>query len=141
MWEFYEIIKQDFEVVQGDTLNMKFSFKDKNKVDLNNIAAQNWQCTLNIEDPISGDLIAALAKSHNDITPAGDGIYYNNDVYSISGLGITQDNQIAAVVPSDEIETLLPLVYPYYIKFLINQAYQSAFTAVRGNIIVLKRNT
>ena len=76
-----------------------------------------------------------LQKTHNDIAPAGDGIYYNGDVNTVPGIGITQDNQIVIVLTLKETSALEPDIYPFDIQFGINQAYKSGWT-IKGHLIV-----
>lgn len=139
--DFYETQIQDYKVTQGDTLNLAFAFIDKNKNLIDDIVNQNWECKFTLEDPVTGDLITALVKTHNDVSPSGDGIYYNGDAYIVTGLGLTQNNQIVIILSNTETATLKEGIYKYYVKFEIDQAYHSEYTAVKGNLIVEKRET
>lgn len=94
---------------------------------------------IDITDNGTGNHYAAmnvkLQKTHNDVAPAGDGIYYNNDINTIAGIGITRDNQIVVVLTYKETSALEPDIYPFDIQFKINQAYKSSWT-IKGHLIV-----
>ncbi len=137
--DLFEIQTQDYEVVQGDTLNIAWNFKDKNGVAIVDLI--NWDSKCSLEDPITHQIITALVKTHNDIPPSGGGVYYNGDVNIVPGLGITADNQVVVVFTAADTDTLIPGVYKLYFKFTISQAYDAEFTAVVGNLKVKKRDT
>jgi hypothetical protein len=139
--DLFEVETMDYEVTQGDTLNIPLEIKDKNKNPINDIVSQDWDSRFSIEDPISRDIIASLVKTHDDVSPAGDGVYYNGDTYSVPGLAIDADNKVVVVLTNTETAGLKPGIYPFYFKFEIDQAYHSEFTAAKGNIIVKKRDT
>jgi hypothetical protein len=141
MNDLFETIIQDFEFVQGDTVNIPFEFFDKNKNPINDIVNQDWECLFSIVDPITDQIITSLQKTHNDVAPAGDGVYYNNDVNTIPGLGIVNNNQVVIVLSAAESATLIAAVHKYYFRFIINQAYASKYTAARGNLKIKKRDT
>ena len=137
--EFFKTETQDFEVTQGDTLNLPFEFKDKDKNPIDDIV--NWDHRLSIEDPITGEIITALIKTHSDVTPSGDGVYLNGDTFTITGLDIDADNKAVAVLTYLETSDLEPGIYPFYWKVIIDEAYRAEFTAIKGNLIILKRDT
>ena len=139
--DLFEVQTQNWEVIQGDTINIPWRFYDQNGVAINDIVGQSWESRFSLEDPITHDIIAALVKTHNDVPPIGGGIYYNGDVNIIPGLIINANNEVIVALSAAETATLIPAVYPYWFKFFIDQAYSAAFTPVRGNLIVLKRNT
>lgn len=99
---------------------------------------------IDFTDDGAGAMYAAmnskLQKSHNDVTPSGNGIYYNNDVFTIPGLNITQDNQLVIVLTYKETESLQPDIYPFDIEFTINQMYKAKWT-IKGNLIVDEEHT
>jgi hypothetical protein len=137
--DLFEVQTQDYKVVQGDTLNLAWNFKDKQGDPILDIV--NWDSRFSIEDFISHDIITGLVKTHNDAPPVGGGVYYNGDVNIVPGLGITADNQVVVVLTAADTDTLLPGTYKIYFKFIISQAYNADFTAVVGNLKVLKRDT
>ncbi len=92
---------------------------------------------IDITDAGTGNHSVALASS-----PAGKGIYYNNDTYTVIGLSITLNNQIVIVLTFKESVVLKPGVYPFDVEFSIDQAYKSKFTPIRsGNLIIKRENT
>lgn len=136
--DFYSIKSQDYSFVKGDTVNIAISLKDKNKIPID---VTQMDATFTIRNPITDEIITALQKTHNDIAPDGDGIYFNGDTYQPVGLGLTADNQLVVVLNYTDTATLDPGVYPYDIELTITGAYISKFTPVRGNLIIKKEQT
>jgi hypothetical protein len=134
---------QDWEFVHGSTINLLFDFGDEKNIDLDLIASQGWNSKFNIEDPLTYQLIAALQKTHNDVPPSGNGVYYLGDSYGLSPLGLTKESEVGIVISAAEsLANLKPgLVYPYYFKFFVDETYSSEFNAVKGVIKITKRAT
>ncbi len=139
--DLFDTQTQDFEAVQGDTINLPFEFTDKQGNPINDIVGQNWEALFTLEDPETHQLITALVKTHADTPPSGDGIYYNGDVNIVPGLGITANNQVVIVLTAAESATLAAAVHKFYFRFIIDQAYSAKYTAVRGNLKIKKRDT
>ena len=94
--DFYKRETNDFEVTKGDTAKLPFEFVNEDTGDDENITG--YASKFNIRDPITNDIITALEKTHNDISPSGDGIYYYGDTYMPSGLRLTANNQLVVVL-------------------------------------------
>jgi hypothetical protein len=136
MSDFYKAETFDYEITQGDTLYLKFQFKDIDTGEARQIVGFNAK--FNIKDPINGNVLVSLQKTHNDVPPAGGGIYFYNDVNKPVNLGMTTVSQMVVVLSYADTESLAPGVYPFDIEFSINDV---KFTSVKGNIIVTEEIT
>jgi len=136
MEDFYSLQTFDFKRIRGDTINLKFNFRDENN---NPIIILNWNVKFSMRDPISNQII--LPKSRTVGPPAiNNGIYYKVDTNS-SIIGITQDNELAVILNYSETELLPEGVYPFDLEFEITDIFTAKFTVVKGNLILSEEVT
>lgn len=101
---FYDKQQYNFKCVKGDTKNIPLSFYDESNVAVDITA---YDATFTLIDPVTGDPIAALQKTHDDAITGGDGIYFYGDTQTWAELGLTASNQCQIVLTDDDTDTLV----------------------------------
>ena len=136
MRDFYKNETSDFELVQGDSKYLRFKFRDLDSGNKKNILS--YSSKFNIRNPVTDDILTDLEKTHNDVAPKGGGIYYLGDSNVVSGINITENNQIVIFLTAVDTSVLQPGAYPFDIEFTSGTFKQ---TVVKGNLIISREVT
>ena len=133
MEDFYSLQTFDFKRIVGDTINLKFDFRDENNIPIN---ITNWDCRFSMRDPISNQVILPKSRIGGVVL----GIYYYGDLNS-SIIGISQNNEIAIILNYAETVLLAEGVYKFDVEFEISDMFTAKFTVIRGNLILANEVT
>ncbi len=132
--DLYTIETQDFDVIQGDTANLPFQFRNMNNV---NIDITSYDSVFTIMDHRTFDPISTLEKTHDDAISGGDGIYYYGDTEAWSALGLSATNQLVVVLTAAETLTLEPGIYKFNVKLATTvNGTNVRKTVIEGNLMV-----
>ena len=132
--DIYTLETDDWKVVKGDTLNIYYSFKDSDGV---NLDITSYQTKFSVIDPLTEELIADFSKTHNEAISGGNGVYYYGDTQAPANLGLTASNQLAVVLSYFDTNVDAG-IYPFDIEFTDGNSKK---TAVKGNLIITEEVT
>lgn len=136
---FYDKQTKDWQIIQGDTVNIPFQFVDSNKEDVDITA---WEVKFTVRDPITREIIAALSKSHGKGgADDNDGIYYSIDTNTPVNLipFLTKTNQVIIVLSYTDTG-ISTGVYSYDVA-IFKDDNVTKWTPVKGNLIVREEVT
>jgi hypothetical protein len=127
-----DLVQQyDFYRKRGDTIILPFNFLDS---DLNNESVSAYKIKFTVRDEY--EKVDTIIEKYWNSTIDKDGIITFADPEA-SSYNLTDENQIAVVLETDDTKNLRPDVYPYDVEFSKNVSGTIRyFTPIRGNLVI-----
>jgi len=121
----------DFFTYRGDSFAMKLQFFDTNKQPID---VTVFDIKMSVRDEYE-DTDSIITKDRT--AQVSNGIVTSADAQAGS-YNLTQSNQIAVIIESDDTKVLRPDIYPFDVEF---KKGTGIYTPIRGNLIVRKDMT
>jgi len=144
MSDLYSQEDFDYEIVKGNTAQLKFEFYDENGDTIN---VTGYECKWTLYDKYNRSIVEMLSgvtthsKEHDDNESPGKGVYFYGDTYlTTNNLDIDANNQVIVLLSAANTSALEARVYRYELQFAYNSD-SAVDSPIFGRLIVKESYT